>query len=104
MLKTKTEIVSNYLICIIPGVKGLILDTNNNPVVDASLTIVGREFAKFRSNSDGAYFRLLMPGTYQIEVSYAFIFPTKNISLYCKGIRIIYMSVRCILHFYPTFI
>ena len=45
------------------------LDTNNNTLTNVALTIVGREFAKFRSNSDGAFFRLLMPGTYQIQVS-----------------------------------
>ena len=55
-------------ICFISGVKGLVLDTNNNTVTNATLTIAGREFAKFRSNSDGAYFRLVMPGTYQIQV------------------------------------
>ena len=59
------------MLCFIAVVKGLVLDSNNNIVTNASLAIVGREFARFQSNSDGAYFRLLMPGTYQIQVHHA---------------------------------
>ena len=57
----------NYLLS---GVKGLVVDVNDNALADVTLVIVGREFVPFRSSASGAYFRLLLPGTYQIQVQY----------------------------------
>ena len=50
------------------GVKGLVLDIDMAPVPGAILVIKGREVVKFRSTSKGEFWRLLMPGTYEIEV------------------------------------
>ena len=58
----------HFIYCGISGVKGFILDENNNTLADITLVIVEREFAKFRSSASGTYFRPLLPGTYQIQV------------------------------------
>lgn len=60
----------NYLLEADMGVKGFILDENNNTLADITLVIVEREFAKFRSSASGTYFRPLLPGTYQIQATH----------------------------------
>ncbi|XP_052235501.1 carboxypeptidase M-like [Dreissena polymorpha] len=60
----------NYLLLAHMGVKGYIRDQNNNPLNGAVLSLKGRAFPTFRSKHGGQYFRLLMPGTYTLNVSY----------------------------------
>ena len=51
--------------------RGLILDKSNTSIEGANLSIEGRESVPFKSKKHGAYFRLLMPGTYTLNVSTA---------------------------------
>ncbi|KAH3826725.1 hypothetical protein DPMN_128635 [Dreissena polymorpha] len=60
----------NYLLLAHMGVKGYIRDQNNIPLDGAVLSLIGRAFPTFRSKHGGQYFRLLMPGTYTLNVSY----------------------------------
>ncbi|XP_052785474.1 carboxypeptidase M-like [Mya arenaria] len=60
----------NYLLEAHKGVKGYILDENNNAIDGAELTISGREGVPFMSKHGGQYFRLLMPGSYTLNVHY----------------------------------
>lgn len=48
------------------GVRGQVLDPNNNPVDNATLKIKGRRFG-FRTTSRGEFWRILRPGTYTME-------------------------------------
>ena len=48
------------------------MDANGSAMVNVSLVIVGREFVPFRSWASGQYFRILRPGTYQIQVLFDF--------------------------------
>lgn len=50
------------------GVKGFVRDTNNNPVNRARIDVLGRNHP-IHSAVDGDYWRLLIPGTYEIKVS-----------------------------------
>ena len=56
----------------ISGVKGLVMDANGSAMANVSLVVVGREFVPFRSWASGQYFRILRPGTYQIQVLFDF--------------------------------
>ena len=56
------------IILCISGVKGLVMDANGSAMANVSLVIVGRELVPFRSWASGQYFRILRPGTYQIQV------------------------------------
>jgi hypothetical protein len=47
----------------------VLVDENNNAIVGAQLTIRGRESVPFHTKANGEYFRLLMPGSYTIDVS-----------------------------------
>ncbi|XP_060559803.1 carboxypeptidase M-like isoform X1 [Ruditapes philippinarum] len=60
----------NYLMEVNKGVKGVLVDENNNAIVGAKLTIQGRESVPFHTKANGEYFRLLMPGSYTIDVTY----------------------------------
>lgn len=61
------------------GIKGIVVDENGNLLAGAHITIAGRESVPFKSLSNGAFFRLLMPGTYTVIVSWTlakiFAFP-----------------------------
>lgn len=48
------------------GVKGFILDMNNNPIAGADVLVEGIDHA-VRSAKDGDFWRLLTPGTYQLH-------------------------------------
>lgn len=60
-----------YLQQVHMGVKGLVLDVNNNPVSNAIVTVEGREQVPFRTSHLGEYFKLLLPGAYTLMVSEA---------------------------------
>lgn len=50
------------------GVRGIITDTNGSPVPEATLKIKGRE-TTFKPSKRGEFWRILLPGTYVLEVS-----------------------------------
>ncbi|TSK13154.1 Carboxypeptidase M [Bagarius yarrelli] len=51
------------------GVKGQVFDLNGAPVQNALVEVEGRKnFCPFKTNSNGEYYRLLLPGTYTITV------------------------------------
>ncbi|XP_064612625.1 carboxypeptidase D-like [Liolophura sinensis] len=52
------------------GVRGVIRRPGGQPVGGASLSIVGRD-VKFRTSSQGEYWRLLLPGQYSLKVTAA---------------------------------
>ena len=59
--------------------KGYVTDENNNVIAGANLLVLGRERVPFKSHTYGAYFRLLMPGTYTIKVKkYMYNIPDFN--------------------------
>ncbi|XP_052235052.1 uncharacterized protein LOC127847283 [Dreissena polymorpha] len=60
------------------GVKGYIRDQNNISLDGAVLNLEGRAFPTFRFKHGGQYFRLLMPGTYTLNVSYKIHKETKK--------------------------
>lgn len=49
------------------GVRGLITDTNNNPIPNALLKINGRKYP-FKASPRGEFWRILLPGSYVMEV------------------------------------
>ncbi len=50
------------------GIKGVVQDTQGNPIPNAEVKVVGRDHPVF-TTSQGEYWRLLMPGkTYTIQV------------------------------------
>ncbi|XP_076849859.1 carboxypeptidase M [Brachyhypopomus gauderio] len=52
------------------GLKGQVLDTNGVPVENASVEVQGRRnLCPFRTNHNGEYYRLLLPGKYTITVT-----------------------------------
>ncbi|CAN8016801.1 unnamed protein product [Ixodes persulcatus] len=50
------------------GIRGIVTDEENNPVVKASLKISKRRIG-FKTTSRGEYWRILRPGSYTLEVS-----------------------------------
>lgn len=71
------ESLLKYMEAVHIGVKGFITDTNNNPVVNASITVEGLDH-DIRSTVEGEFWRLLAPGTYKITVSAPFYNPTSQ--------------------------
>ena len=52
------------------GVKGQVTDQNGNPIPNAIVEAEGRRhICPYRTNEQGEYFLLLLPGTYVINVS-----------------------------------
>lgn len=52
------------------GVKGQVTDKNGNPIPNAIVEAKGRpHVCPYRTNQQGEYFLLLLPGTYVINVS-----------------------------------
>ncbi|MCI4388985.1 hypothetical protein PGIGA_G00092440 [Pangasianodon gigas] len=53
------------------GVKGQVLDSNGTPVQNASVEVQGRRnLCPFKTDRNGEYYRLLLPGSYTITVTY----------------------------------
>ncbi|KAF7694075.1 carboxypeptidase M isoform X1 [Silurus meridionalis] len=53
------------------GIKGQVLDLNGTPVQNASVEVQGRRnLCPFKTNQNGEYYRLLLPGNYTITVRY----------------------------------
>ncbi|RWS15754.1 Csa-PI kinase-like protein [Dinothrombium tinctorium] len=57
----------SYMAEVHRGVYGLIVDINGNPVPKATLRIKGRSVS-FKSTKKGEFWRVLLPGTYTVEV------------------------------------
>ncbi|KAK1790587.1 hypothetical protein P4O66_014463 [Electrophorus voltai] len=52
------------------GLKGQVLDSNGIPIQNASVEVLGRlNLCPFRTNRNGEYYRLLLPGNYTIMVT-----------------------------------
>ncbi|KAL3271052.1 hypothetical protein HHI36_021552 [Cryptolaemus montrouzieri] len=62
------ESLLKYIEAVHWGVKGLVLDSEGNPVLDADVVVVGIDHNVTTSNR-GEYWRLLLPGTYEIYAS-----------------------------------
>ncbi|XP_067866654.1 carboxypeptidase D-like [Heterodontus francisci] len=61
------------------GVKGQVMSSNGQPISGASVHIAGRTNLKaYNTTKDGEYFRLLVAGIYQIEVSAPGYFPVSK--------------------------
>jgi carboxypeptidase D len=50
------------------GVKGFVFDSNCNPLVNATITVIGRDH-DITTTCNGEYWRLLIPGDYMLLVS-----------------------------------
>ena len=48
------------------GVKGLVVDKDNKPIVGAEVEVIGNE-KKIKTSTRGEYWKLLLPGRYQIR-------------------------------------
>ena len=72
LLKTEwnnnRESLLEYLEQVHKGIKGKVLDENQKPIVKARINIVGIEHP-VKSIRNGDYWRLLVPGTYKVNVS-----------------------------------
>ncbi|XP_028809541.1 carboxypeptidase M isoform X1 [Denticeps clupeoides] len=54
------------------GVKGQVLDANGTPALNAEVKVMGRNnLTPYRTNMNGEYYRLLLPGKYTFRVSLA---------------------------------
>ena len=49
------------------GVRGYVVDVNNNPIEGASLKVKGRNVG-FQTTQHGEFWRILLPGNYVMEV------------------------------------
>ncbi|XP_061162829.1 carboxypeptidase D-like [Saccostrea echinata] len=58
----------DYLMRVHSGVKGIIYDEEGKVVPAATLKIKGRELVSFRSSNYGEYWRILLPGTYVLQI------------------------------------
>lgn len=58
----------DFLMRVHSGVKGIIYDQDGKVVPSATLKIKGRELVSFRSSKYGEYWRILLPGTYTLQV------------------------------------
>ncbi|KAL4238160.1 hypothetical protein ACF0H5_002871 [Mactra antiquata] len=77
----------NYLLEVHRGVKGIIIDENNNRVTNAVLTIQGRESRPFYSGHRGEYYRMLLPGNYVLNVNYTSA--SGNVTTESKAINVV---------------
>lgn len=50
------------------GIKGLVTDLNKYPIVDADVFVENLEKKPVRTTERGEYWRLLLPGTYEVYV------------------------------------
>lgn len=51
------------------GVKGVVIDSHGKPVQNAVVEVAGRKnLCPFRTDRNGEYYRLLLPGNYTITV------------------------------------
>ncbi|XP_071487698.1 carboxypeptidase D-like [Diadema antillarum] len=50
------------------GVKGIVMTEDGTPIASADVTVVGRDVT-FRTTADGEYWRILLPGSYEVQVA-----------------------------------
>ena len=62
------ESLLKYLEQVHKGIKGKVLDENKKPIVKAKINVIGIDHA-VKSIKNGDYWRLLVPGTYQVNVT-----------------------------------
>ncbi|KAM4037774.1 carboxypeptidase M [Anomaloglossus baeobatrachus] len=61
--------VVEYMKQVHMGIKGQVLDTNGKPIQNAVVDVQGRlRICPYRTNKNGEYFLLLLPGTYTFNV------------------------------------
>ena len=58
--------MSSFLVKGHTGIKGLVTDSNNNPVHNAKIEVTGRA-KDIYTTERGEYWRLLLPGTYSVR-------------------------------------
>lgn len=64
------------------GVKGQVLDANRLPVANALVEVLGRKNQyPFRTNHNGEFYRLLLPGNYTLKVG-------RNMEIVVQGLLI----------------
>lgn len=72
MREVITQIMRHYTCRRYAGVKGLVLDENGNAVYRAVVIVEGREQVPFRTSKYGEFWKLLLPGDYNLVVRGAF--------------------------------
>ena len=65
----KFQAMIRYLGEVHRGVRGFIKDETGEPIEGASIKIQGRDVG-FQTTKYGEYWRILLPGTYTMEVSF----------------------------------
>ena len=55
------------------GVKGVARDVSGSPLDGVSISVIGRDDHDVRTTQHGDYWRLLLPGSYQIQVHCFFL-------------------------------
>lgn len=57
-----------YLKMVHVNIKGVVSDSNGNPVKDAQIIVVGLEGKPITSTERGEYWRLVLPGDHLVQV------------------------------------
>lgn len=65
--KNKRSLIE-YMKMIHNGIKGVVKDTNGYPIPDAEVIVNGYERKPIRATERGEYWRLLLPGIYDVHV------------------------------------
>ena len=65
---------------VISGVKGLVSDSGGSALQDAHVTVADRDIPSYTSKY-GEYWRILLPGTYKLTVSFSKIVMNQSMRL-----------------------
>lgn len=78
--KNKNTTLSSFLLI---GVKGRVLNQNNKPIANVIVEVQGRRhICPYKTNKNGEYYLLLLPGVYTLNVSTILIQLLSKILLY----------------------
>lgn len=70
-MKSEVKDLCILIVCFCTGVKGVVMDSYGKPVQNAVVAVEGRRnLCPFRTDRNGEYYRLLLPGNYTIKVTY----------------------------------
>ena len=85
--------MSSFLVKGHTGIKGLVTDSNNNPVHNAKIEVTGRA-KDIYTTERGEYWRLLLPGTYSVRAVSPTGFHSETVQVTVSG-----MICLCIINF-----
>merc|ERR1712199_26152 len=74
------------------GLSGLVVNSAGHGLHKVEIVVKGRDEKKVYSGEDGQWFRLLLPGTYNLIIS-KHGFKTQKITVVLEGIRTIFPTI-----------